>query len=209
MSGTEARIAELYRNHSEEASECRFRIDLAKSVKKPLPLAPQPARLAWVDNIRTAMVFLVVNMHACVTYSHLGGWYIKEPPEPPLATKIPSLNWQGHLRAFFMGLLFFLAGVFAHSACLRRGPARFIRQRLLRLGAPALLYRVVLHPRMTCVILREPDWPSPGELYHLPLQPRNQCYGSKFAANFAGCQIPHVYLTAVISCSSPLSISSN
>lgn len=124
-----------------------------------------PSRSAWVDNLRTVVVFLVVNMHACVTYSHVGSWYVNEPPEPGLAVKLPFLYWQGHLQSCFMGLLFFLAGVFAHGACARRGPGGFVRERLLRLGAPSLLYMVVLHPFMVFVLLRRPDGPAFTELY--------------------------------------------
>ena len=111
------------------------------------------------------MVLLVVNMHACVTYSHVGGWYLKDPPEPGLGVKIPFLYWQGHLQAFFMGLLFFLAGVFAHQACVRRGPAGFLRERLLRLGAPAAFYMLVIQPFIGLVLLRAPEGPSSGERY--------------------------------------------
>jgi fucose 4-O-acetylase-like acetyltransferase len=111
------------------------------------------------------MVLLVVNMHACVTYSHVGGWYLKDPPEPGLGVKIPFLYWQGHLQAFFMGLLFFLAGVFAHGACLRRGPAGFVRERLLRLGAPAAFYMLVIQPFIGLVLLRRPGDRAIGELY--------------------------------------------
>lgn len=131
-------------------------------MKSPVPSA---SRSAWIDNVRTFVVFLVVNMHACVTYSHVGSWYINEPPEPDLPTKIPFLYWQGHLQAFFMGLLFFLGGVFAHGACMRRGPAGFVRERLFRLGLPALLYMVVIQPFMVYVLLRKPDWRPSGELY--------------------------------------------
>ena len=111
------------------------------------------------------MVLLVVNMHACVTYSHVGGWYIKDPPEPGLEVKIPFLYWQGHMQAFFMGLLFFLAGVFAHGACARRGPAGFVRERLLRLGAPAAFYMLLIQPFIGLVLLRKPNDSPIGELY--------------------------------------------
>lgn len=110
-------------------------------------------------------MLLVVNMHACVTYSHVGSWYVNEAPEPGLPVKLTFLFWQGHLQAFFMGLMFFLAGAFAHGACARRGPGGFVRERLLRLGVPALLYMVVLHPFMVHVLLRQPDWPPSSQLY--------------------------------------------
>lgn len=127
-------------------------------------MAGNSSRSAWIDNLRTAMVFLVVNMHACVTYSHVGGWYIKDPPEPPLSVKIPFLYWQGHLQAFFMGLLFFLAGVFAHGAFLRKGVRGFVGERLLRLGAPAALYMLVIHPLTVYGLLWQADWGPRSEL---------------------------------------------
>lgn len=104
------------------------------------------ARLPWVDHVRTFMIVLVVNMHACVTASHVGDWYTLVEPEPPMAVKVWFILWQGHLQAFFMGLLFFLAGCFAHGSLARRGPRAFLLERGRRLGLPALLYMLVLHP---------------------------------------------------------------
>lgn len=108
---------------------------------------PSP-RLAWIDQLRTLAIVLVVNMHACVTYGHVGSWYVQEDPEPPLGTRIIFVFWQGHLQAFFMGLLFFVGGYFAHGSLGRRGPAAFVRERLWRLGIPTLFYMLVLHPLM-------------------------------------------------------------
>ncbi len=109
------------------------------------PRPPSP-RLAWIDQLRTLAIILVVNLHACVTYSHVGDWYVQEDPAPPLDVRIAFLFWEGHLQAFFMGLLFFVAGYFAHGSLRRRGPAGFARERLWRLGIPTLFYMLVLHP---------------------------------------------------------------
>ena len=103
-------------------------------------------RLPWVDHVRTFMIVLVVNMHACVTASHVGDWYVLVEPEPPMRLKLWFIFWQGHLQAFFMGLLFFLAGCFAHGSLARRGARAFLLERGRRLGLPALLYMLVLHP---------------------------------------------------------------
>ena len=111
-----------------------------------------PARMAWIDQLRTLAIVLVVNMHACVTYSHVGSWYTMEGVDPPLASKVPFVFWQGHLQSFFMGILFLLAGYFAHGSLERRGPAGFVRERLFRLGLPALLYMVALNPLIEFVI---------------------------------------------------------
>lgn len=117
---------------------------------------PAAPRLAWVDDLRTLVIVLVVNMHACVTYSHVGSWYLKEEPAPALPARMAFIFWQAHLQAFFMGLLFFLAGVFAHDSLARRGAASFLRERGRRLGLPALLFMAVLHPLMVFVLLGHP-----------------------------------------------------
>ena len=109
--------------------------------------------MAWVDNLRTFVIVLVVNMHACVTYSHVGDWYVMEAPEPPMTVKMGFLFWQGHLQAFFMGLLFFLSGVFAHKSLERRGARWFLQERAVRLCMPALLYMLLIHPIILFVIL--------------------------------------------------------
>jgi glucans biosynthesis protein C len=105
-----------------------------------------PTRLPWIDHLRTGAILLVVNMHACVTYSHVGDWYMMSEPEPSLAAKVPFIVWQGMLQSFFMGLLFFVSAYFAAGSLARRGPGGFARERLVRLGLPALLYMLVIHP---------------------------------------------------------------
>jgi peptidoglycan/LPS O-acetylase OafA/YrhL len=129
--------------------------------------SPAP-RLAWVDNLRTAIILMVVHMHACVTYSHVGSWYINEGPEPSLPVKAAFIFWQAHLQAFFMGVLYFLAGFFAHRSLARHGTGRFLRERAIRLGLPSLLYMLVIHPFMVYVLLghpRIPQRPPLGWLY--------------------------------------------
>ena len=83
-------------------------------------MSASPARLPWIDHLRTLVILLVVNLHACVTYSHVGDWYAMSEREPTLAEKVPFIIWQGHLQSFFMGLLFFISGYFALGSLSRR-----------------------------------------------------------------------------------------
>ena len=122
------------------------------------------ARLPWVDNLRTFIILLVVNIHACVTYSHVGSWYIMQPHEPPMPLKLVFFFWEGHLQSFFMGLLFFISGVFANHSLARRGPRSFARERFLRLGAPSLLFMLLVHPFMVFWLIRRPNHPSLDQL---------------------------------------------
>lgn len=131
-------------------------------------VAAQGSRQFWVDHLRTFIIFLVVNMHACVTYSHVGSWYIKEGVEPATFSKLGFVFWQAHLQSFFMGLMFFLAGWFSPGSLESRGIRSFLAERGRRLGVPALVYMALLHPFMVFGLLGYPrvePRPSWMELY--------------------------------------------
>src|SRR5580704_1617556 len=100
----------------------------------------RPARLIYIDNIRWVMIMLVLSMHAAVTYSGHGSWYVKESAHLGVAQDLTFLTYQELLQSFFMGFLFFIAGYFIPGACDKKGPARFIRDRAYRLGLPSLLF---------------------------------------------------------------------
>src|SRR5207244_2568217 len=117
----------------------------------------------------------------CVTYSHVGSWYRMENPEPALPAKLAFILWQGHLQAFFKGLLFFLAGVFVHRSLERRGPGAFLRERARRLGLPSLLFMLLIHPFMVYVLLGHPhiaNRPPLPVLYGRYLASRNVLSGN-------------------------------
>ena len=120
----------------------------------------EASRLAWIDNLRTFIIVLVVSMHACVTYSYVGGWYVYHPQGPSPFEQTVFILWQAHLQAFFMGLLFFLAGVFAHRTLMRRGPKGFLKERFMRLGLPSILYILMLQPFIVHVLLKQPEGPD-------------------------------------------------
>ncbi len=108
--------------------------------------APSAVRLAFIDNIRWSMIILVLSMHACDTYSPFGNWYYVDRQPAGLPTKLFFGIYQSFLQAFFMATLFFIAGHFSAAAYDRKGFARFIRDRCLRLGLPTLLYMFVIGP---------------------------------------------------------------
>ena len=103
-------------------------------------------RLLFIDNLRWVMIMLVVSMHAAVTYSGHGSWYTKESARLGLPQEMTFVTYQVFLQSFFMGLLFFVAGYFVPGAVDKKGPARFLRDRALRLGVPALLFMLVIQP---------------------------------------------------------------
>lgn len=123
---------------------------------KPAPTTAVPAatRLAFIDNLRWVMIVLVVSMHAAVTYSHLGSWYFMEDPKPGLGLTLVFATYQIFLQAFFMGLLFFIAGYFVPAAFDRKGFGKFLHDRVIRLGAPSLFFMLVIQPLTVYWLLR-------------------------------------------------------
>jgi peptidoglycan/LPS O-acetylase OafA/YrhL len=105
-----------------------------------------PDRLDFIDNIRSMTIVLVVAMHAAVTYSNFGNWYIKDPaPTDKLQLLLFGLG-QSSLQAWFMGFLFLMAGYFVPPSFDRKGAGKFIGDRAFRLGLPSAIYILVVHP---------------------------------------------------------------
>lgn len=115
-------------------------------------MSPSATRLPWIDHLRTFIILLVVNLHACITYSHVGDWYVMSQHEPAPLLKLLFIFWEAHLQSFFMGLLFFVAGYFAQKSLTRRDPGPFFRERLRRLGLPTLVFMAVIHPFIVLVL---------------------------------------------------------
>jgi hypothetical protein len=103
-------------------------------------------RLLFIDNIRWTMIVLVLSMHASDTYSPFGNWYYVDRRPVSFGTELFFGIYQSFLQAFFMALLFFVAGYFSAGSFDRKGFARFARDRFMRLGVPTLLYMLVIGP---------------------------------------------------------------
>ena len=118
------------------------------------------SRLLFIDNIRWSMIVLVLSMHACDTYSPFGNWYYVDRQKAGLGTTVFFGVYQSFLQAFFMAALFFIAGYFSAAAYDRKGVARFLGDRFVRLGVPTLLYMLVIGPLTQHFLSR--TWGSGG-----------------------------------------------
>ncbi len=123
-------------------------------------------RSAYLDNLRSFVIFLVVALHASVTYSGYGSWYYREtsPDRLDIASRAVFGLFEAFTQAWFMGILFFLAAFFATKSLAKRGPAAFVRERLLRLGLPLLVYMLVIEPFIAYFIM---DYGNMRERYGL------------------------------------------
>lgn len=117
-------------------------------------------RYAYIDNLRTLMIILVILIHAACTYSPVGGWYFKESLFLDELSLISFVYFQSFTQAFFMGLLFLLAGYFIPRAYDKKAFKAFMIGRLKRLGIPTLIYIFLIDPLIVYYLL--------GKAYLLP-----------------------------------------
>jgi glucan biosynthesis protein C len=100
-----------------------------------------------LDNLRSALVILVVAHHVAVVYSGVAPFYYVEPPFLHPAWHFNTLaSFALFNQAWFMGALFLVAGYFTPDALDRKGRGGFVASRLKRLGIPILLSIFIFSP---------------------------------------------------------------
>lgn len=114
-------------------------------------------RLVYIDNIRSLIIILVVIAHVVITYSGIGGWYYVEKhyDEIPIIEFVVFGLFIGILASFSMGILFLFAGYFLPSGYDRKGFLRFIKDKLIRLFIPVLLYVFIIDPIVVYLMLND------------------------------------------------------
>lgn len=104
------------------------------------------SRLHFIDNWRSALIILVVLHHLALVYGAGAPFYYVEPPwTDPLAYQA-FLAFILINQSFFMGALFLISGYFTPGSFERKGLGSFLKDRLLRLGIPLVLFIFVLSP---------------------------------------------------------------
>lgn len=98
-------------------------------------------RKAYIDNIRTGTVWLVLLYHVCYIYNGVG--VLGKIPD---TESIPALDTAASIvYPWFMVLLFVLAGMSARYSLMKRSPGRFIKERAVKLLVPSTLGLFVIH----------------------------------------------------------------
>jgi peptidoglycan/LPS O-acetylase OafA/YrhL len=100
----------------------------------------------YIDRLRSAMTALVILHHTAITYGAPGGWFWTELKPSGSAASLLLTLFVSTNQAYFMGFFFLLAGYFTPASLERKGYARFIGDRFLRLGLPLLAFGLLLGP---------------------------------------------------------------
>ncbi len=107
--------------------------------------APEGKRLLFIDNLRILLICGVVVQHLSVTYGAAGSWMYIDPATDQFASTFLSV-YNLIPMAAGMGFFFLLAGYFTPGSYDRKGGTAFLRDRLIRLGIPWLVYSLLLEP---------------------------------------------------------------
>jgi glucans biosynthesis protein C len=132
------------------------------------------SRLAYLDAIKVLFVVGVIAMHSAITYGLDGSWYLESYEEMPGAVVDAVTILLGTGWLFGLGLFFLIAGRLTSPSLDRKGPTRFVKDRLVRLGLPLVVYTLLVSPALEYVAYRENDggtrpfWPFVSEqVWHL------------------------------------------
>jgi len=97
-------------------------------------------RINYVDNLKTAITFLVVAHHAGQAYGNTGGvWLVSDSPQLAFLRSFFFLN-----AAYMMGFFFFVSGYFMYFSVAKKSTALFLKDRLRRLGLPLLFFTFLI-----------------------------------------------------------------
>ncbi len=102
-------------------------------------------RIYFADYLRAALVSLVILHHVAITYGASGLFYYTEPATDSAATGLLTL-FVTFNQAWFLGLFFLISGYFSPGSFDHKGPRQYIKDRLIRLGIPLLIFFFVLNP---------------------------------------------------------------
>jgi hypothetical protein len=111
--------------------------------------AARGERSASLDNLKTLLIAGIIASHAVMGYATFGSWTYQDVREVSLsgnAEKIQALAFLLLGGLFLMALFFLIGGLLTEGSLARKGPSRYVTDRLLRLGVPLAVYTVVVWP---------------------------------------------------------------
>lgn len=116
-------------------------------------------RIYYFDFIRVYLEIIVFYHHSAISFGASGGWYYISESVSEVAQSLLSVN-MGIDQSYFMSLFFFMSAYLLPATFDRKGLKPFVKDRILRLGIPLLLFYFVLHPLLNLWIRGK--WGSPG-----------------------------------------------
>lgn len=106
----------------------------------------------YLDKLRVFLTCLVIFHHTAVAFGASGGWYYKSSDlwsgwSQGLMSLVMGID-----QSYFMALFFFISAWLMPASFERKGAGAFVRDRLVRLGIPLLIFIFLLNPALVGII---------------------------------------------------------
>jgi len=122
------------------------------------PAAAPPvrrARIAYLDNLKVVLVAVIIAWHSVAGYAPAtglwkGSWPYQDVQEVSLGAGSKAILAIPVLPAalFAMGLFFLISGLVTPGSVVRKGPGRFARDRVVRLGIRLAIWTLGIWPAL-------------------------------------------------------------
>jgi surface polysaccharide O-acyltransferase-like enzyme len=121
-------------------------LDTARLQRAAVEVQPKTStRLLFIDNIRVFLTILVILHHLMIIYSGTGDFTYTEGRQDVVSEALGGWFCATN-QAYFMGLFLLISAYFVPGSYDRKGAGRFVKDRLIRLGIPLVLYSWVINP---------------------------------------------------------------
>ncbi len=105
-----------------------------------------------MDNLRLFLIVMIVLHHVAVAYGGSGGWPLKETPTDEISPII-FLFFNAINQSYVLSFFYLLSGYFVPRSYDKKGPKIFLKDRLIRLGIPLLVYTILIVPTIDYIVL--------------------------------------------------------
>jgi surface polysaccharide O-acyltransferase-like enzyme len=113
--------------------------------------AKAATRLLFVDNMRVFLTILVLLHHTMIIYAGSGSFLYIEGRQDTITSAIGGW-FCGVNQAYFMSLFLLISAYFVPGSYDRKGAGHFVKDRLIRLGIPLIIYSWIIMP-LTWVVI--------------------------------------------------------
>src|SRR5512136_868330 len=115
--------------------------------------AKATTRLLFVDNIRVFLTILVILHHTMIIYAASGNWGLYMEGRQDDITKALGGWFSATNQAYFMSLFLLISAYFVPGSYDRKGASHFLKDRLIRLGIPLIIYSWIISPLSFVVVI--------------------------------------------------------
>ena len=110
------------------------------------------SRLLFIDNIRVFLTILVILHHLMIIYAGTGSWGLYTEGRQDTLTAVLGTWFCAVNQAYFMGFFLLISAYFVPGSYDRKGAGHFLKDRLIRLGIPLVIYSWIISPLTWAVV---------------------------------------------------------